>query len=206
MRSVVVVLGVLLVTAVACMAGNPSAPCTPAGTWYGGSPDAGFPYYHMTLTPISPTRFATRGQLASEIASAGYLSATDWTGDEIKTGPKTYKGTIMSMWQWNPESAPEGVNAMLPELDFIPYSIKMLDCDTFEGTIRHWYVYYNFTNDITPLSKTSRPPDVVMDFNPPIVEVYHRAPESCPGCPFPPTAGNATAAPTSKFGKALPRR
>jgi hypothetical protein len=91
---------------------------------------------------------------------------------------------------------------MPPELDFIPFNIKMLDCDTFQGTIRRWYVYYNFTNDITPLSKTSRPPDVVRDFNPPIVEVYHRAPDSCPGCPFPITPSNATAAPE----KALPRR
>ncbi len=205
MRKLVLVLSMLLITAAACLATNPPSKCTVAGTWYGGAPDAGFPYYHMTLTPITDTRFATRGQLASEIVSAGYLSSTDWTGDEVKIGANTFTGYIMSMWQWNPAYAPDGVNPNLPEMDFIPYTIQMLDCNTFQGTIRHWYIYYNFTNDITPLSDTSRPPDVVMDFNPPMVEVYHRAPNSCPGCPFQPTASSTANAPTS-LDKRLPRR
>ena len=208
MRNVIVVVIVLLVTAATCLAGGPSSPCTLAGTWYGGSPDAGAPYYQMTFTPITGNRFATRGQFAPEIASMGYLSATDWTGDETKVGPNTYKGYIMAMFQWNPDSTlrPPTADPMLPELDFIPYTIQMLDCNTFQGTIRHWYVYYNFTNDITPLSKRSRPPDAVMDFDPPIVEVYRRAPDSCPGCPFATTPSSATAAPASRLGKALPRR
>ena len=205
MRCVVAALSVVLVTAATCLASSPAANCTLAGTWYGGSPEVGFPYYHMTFTPITATRFSTRGQ-GFEIASAGYLAATDWTGDLSKNGTNTFKGYIMSMWQWDPASAPVGVDPALPEMDFIPYTIRLLDCNTFQGTIRHWYVYYNFTNDITPLSKASRAPDQVMEFNPPIVEVYRRAPNTCPGCPFPSTTSSTMAAPAVKLGKGLPRR
>ena len=177
MRNVALALIVLFATAAPCLAGNGNgnANCTVAGTWYGGSPDAGSLYYQTTFTPVTPTNF---------------------------------KGYIMSMYQWDPVSPllPPGVDPALPEMDFIPYSIDFLDCNTFQGTIRHWYVYYNFTNDITPLSKNSRPPDLVMDFDPPIIEVYHRAPNSCPGCPFASVSSSSTAAPMSRSGKDLRRR
>ena len=188
MRNVALALIVLFATAAPCLAGNGNgnANCTVAGTWYGGSPDAGSLYYQTTFTPVTPTNFSSRWQYNPEIASLGCLHATDWSGDISRSRPGEFKGYIMSMYQWDPVSPllPPGVDPALPEMDFIPYSIDFLDCNTFQGTIRHWYVYYNFTNDITPLSKNSRPPDLVMDFDPPIIEVYHRAPNSCPGCPF----------------------
>lgn len=37
------------------------------------------------------------------------------------------------------------------EIAFTPAALK--PHSTFQGTIRHWYVYVNFTNDITPLPK-----------------------------------------------------
>jgi len=204
MRNVAVVLVFLFGSVAACLGqSGTNANCTLAGTWYGGSPDAGFPYYHMTLTPLTSSSFSTRGQYDSEIGSLGYLHATDWTGDLTQNGKKTFRGFIMSMWQWDPASnlLPPGVDAALPEMDFIPYNVEFLDCNSFKGTIHHWYVYFNFTNDIKPLSKQSRPPDLVMDFDPPIVEIYHRAPNSCPGCPFANATSNMTSVPAWKPGR-----
>jgi hypothetical protein len=153
MRNILVFFLVLLATAAICLGNTGTNPnCTLAGTWYGGSPDAGFPYYHMTFTPVTASRFALRGQYDSEIGSLGYLYATDCTGDQTATGPNTFKGY-----------------------------------------------------DIVPLSRTSRPPDLVMDFKPAIVEVYHRMPNACPGCPFANVTTNTTA-PTSRQVKILPPR
>ncbi len=178
-----------------------NAGCNLSGTWYGGSPDAPAPYYHGTITPISADRFSITFQLALEVQSAGYLRATDWTGELSRTGPHTYSGMAFSMWQIDPNSLtlfPPGVDPSLPELDFIHIkSMEVLDCNTLRFTYDLWALYGNFTNDINPMETPPPPPGLI--FDPMIVEVYHRMPTSVPPAWLSAGASSVVAAPI--YGK-----
>jgi len=161
---------------------NAIAGCDFAGTWYGGSPDVPFPYYHLTINPIGLERYSVIAQYASETQSAGYLHNTVWTGEFSKTGRHSYTGMVFSMWQWDPSSSllPAGVDATLPEMDlFHINSVEVLDHDTLRFTYDKAAVYFSF---MYPMSLKEKPPDpgFVATFDPLLVEVYHRMPTSFP--------------------------
>ena len=206
MRRLVVVVIVLLATSAICFAqgASPTASCTLAGSWYGGMPDAGSPYYHATITPSSGGRFSGMFQ-ANFVYGQPFLTVTHWTGEVSKTGPQTFHGYFMSMAEFDPLTPlppPPGLNLYLPEMDFISYKIELLDCNTFRGTLDVWYTYYNFTNDIKPLIDAPLPPGSVSIVDPPIVEVYHRVPDACTACPSPAsTMSRTTASPAWKLGR-----
>ncbi len=157
-----------------------NAGCNLAGTWYGGDPDtAPFPYYRLNITPISADHFSITAQLVLEIQSVGYLNATDWTGDLYRSGPHSWNGMMIQMLQFNPASAPEGVDASLPEVDFIHIQkVEFLDCNTFGISYDVVAVYFNalYTNMSDPMVTPPNPPGFV--FDPMLTEVYHRIPSS----------------------------
>ena len=158
-----------------------NAGCNPAGTWYGGSPEAPSPYYRLNITPISADHFSITAQLVSEIQSLGFLNATDWTGDLYKSGPHSWNGLMLQMLQWNPASAPAGVDANLPEVDFIHIQkAEFLDCNTFKISYDVVAAYLNFTYaDVpSPLETPPTPPGYTVILDPALVEVYHRIPSS----------------------------
>lgn len=168
----------LLLAAISCFAqqgvGNE---CSPAGHWYGGMPEAGFPYYQAAITSQGGDRYS----IVYQYFSAGgppFLYATDWKGDLIKKHGQTYTGLLSQMLQLDPSSPllPPGVDANLPEMDFIHIDhLEFIDCNTIRITYDTWYVYYNFTNEVKPLQPPP-PPGYIWIIDPPLVEVYHRAP------------------------------
>ncbi|MFN7998331.1 MAG: hypothetical protein U0Q18_32215 [Bryobacteraceae bacterium] len=156
--------------------------CNFAGSWYGGSPDVAFPYYGLTITPISNGRFSVTGQYGSEVQSAGYLHATLWTGEFSKADAHTYRGMLFSMWQWDPLSPllPPGVDPNLPEMDFIHVkTIEFLDCNTIRLSYDFVAVYYNSTYSIMP-PLAPPAPGFIQKFDPLLVEVYYRIPTTVP--------------------------
>jgi len=160
-----------------------NAGCNFAGSWYGGSPDVPFPYYGLTITPISADRFSVTGQYGTEVQSAGYLHATLWTGEFSKSDAHTYSGMLFSMWQWDPKSTllPPGVNPALPEVDFIHIKeLEFLDCNTIRFSYDLVAVYYNFQYSTQPPLAPPLP-GFVLKFDPLLVEVYHRIPTTVSG-------------------------
>jgi hypothetical protein len=195
-----------LLAAVPCAAqGMPNnARCNLAGTWYGGSPDTPFPYYQGAIGWLGGERYSIFFQYAAEVQSVGYLRATDWTGEVAKAGPHSYSGMAFSMAQWDPMSLllPPGVDANLPELDFIHIlSVQLLDCETLQFSYDLLAVYYNFTNDINPRQTSPPPPGFAMKFDPLLVEVYHRMPMSVPA---PWLSTSAATAPPNQANRKLP--
>ena len=175
---------VALLTALPCDAtGTGSATCSLAGTWYGSSPYTPFPYYQLMITETGADQFETLAQLLpANPPPPGYLNITDWTGTFSRSGPHTYSGMLFAMAQWDPNNTtdvPAGIDTSLPELNFIhAKSIEFLDCDTVRFAYDVLYVYENYTYSVTPI-KT--PPDAlgaVVNFDPLLVEVYHRVPTS----------------------------
>ena len=183
MRKVASVLFVLFLATLACFAQiTAPANCSMVGSWYGGMPEAGFPYYQAAITPQGGDRFSIVAQYNSTVVPP-YLSWTDWKGDIVKKHGQTYTGSFFQMLQLDPLSPllPPGVNASLPEVDFIHIDhLEFINCDTIRFTYDKWYVYYNFTNDIKPLQPPP-PPGYIWIIDPPLVEVYHRIPEAGSG-------------------------
>lgn len=178
------VLLVFLIAIVPCFSQGmgTNAGCNFAGSWYGGSPDVPWPYFGLTIAPISADRFSVTGQYGTEVESAGYLHATLWTGEFSKADAHTYSGMLFSIWQWNPASPliPAGVDPALPEVDFIHIkTLQFLDCNTIQFSYDLVAVYYNAIYSTMP-SLAPPPPGFVMNFDPLLVEVYHRIPVVVP--------------------------
>ena len=175
---------VLLLATIPCFSQGVTTPdyCNFTGSWYGGSPDVPFPYYGLTITPITTGRFSVTGQYATEVASAGYLHATLWTGEFARTGVHTYSGMLFSIWQWDPLSPllPPGVDPNLPEEDFIHIkTVEFVNCNSIKLSYDLVAVYYNFTYSIMP-PLPPPPPGFVQKFDPLLVEVYYRMPTTVP--------------------------
>jgi hypothetical protein len=206
MRKVWSILFVLFLATVTCLAqGAGPANCSLQGSWYGGAPEAGFPYYQGLITSQGGDRYSMIFQYGAAVAPP-YLNWTDWKGDLIKKHGQTYTALIFQMLQLDPSSPllPPGVDAGLPEIDFIHIDhLEFIDCNTIRITYDKWYVYYNFRNDIKPLQAPPWP-GYIWIIDPPLVEVYHRIPAAGP--PSPSTDMNSIGPETqAKRGALLPR-
>ncbi len=182
-KKYLLLLMVLLLTAIPCFSQGmgTNAGCNIAGTWYGGSLDAPFPYYRLNIVPISADHMSITAQLMFEFQSQGFLNLTDWTGDLYKSGAHSWKGMIFQMLQLNRDvfTPANGYDADLPEIDFIRISnVEFSDCNTVKFSYDLWAVYYNYTYASVPkpLETPPAPPGFV--FNPLLEEVYSRIPSS----------------------------
>ena len=172
------VLFVLCIATVFCLAqGAAPAKCSLDGTWYGGAPEAGFPYYQVLISSRGGDRYSLVAEYGAAVTPP-YLNWTQWKGDLAKNHAENYTGLLFQMLQFDPLSPglPPGVDPNLPEIDFIYINnLEFIDCNTISITYDRWYVYYNFTNDIKPLQPPQWP-GYIWIIDPPLVEVYHRIP------------------------------
>jgi hypothetical protein len=178
MRTISSIVFAFCLAAVTCLAqGAAPANCGLEGAWYGGAPDAGFPYYQAFIASQGGDRYSAIFEYGAAVTPP-YLNWTQWKGDLVKKHGKSYAALIFQMLQFDPLSPllPPGVDPNLPEIDFIHVDhMEFIDCNTISITYDKWYVYYNFTNDIKPLQEPPWP-GYIWIIDPPIVEVYHRIP------------------------------
>lgn len=183
------VLGTLiLMAALPCVAqqgeGND---CTPAGTWYGGSVVA----YFMTITPAGPAghyAVTAQGMYKNSVLNTSYA------GTIVKNGKK-YEGPTMSLSTQDPSFLGLPPYTTLPDLSVGWVITEMMDCNTLQSTIPFLGLYSaaSIWQPGTPWSGINwlakgkvpldSPPDI--DLIPvltgdikPIVETYHRVPET----------------------------
>jgi len=146
--------------------------CSPAGVWYGG----GELRYVITLTPISETRFAMRGEGAYSQAAWGYTGWTSFSGELIKRKDGRYVGQEIAIYTTSPEMQPP-LNSI--EVDGVRGWMKFIDCDSVQFS----YDFYGAYFDLNKVPFVD-PPDV--NYLPPggISETYRRIPTRCPACSF----------------------
>ncbi len=172
---------VFLLVSIPCFSqGNSAnAGCALTGSWYGGDPAVPFPYYRVTFTPLGGERFLQIAEYTGD--KSDYVGWSNWAGEYIKSGPHSYTGMLSSMWLWNPDSVnkPDGVDAGLPEMDFVRIQkAELIDCNTIRISYDVVAVYFNFTYDTVPLVTPPSPPGFALQGDELIVEVYHRMPAS----------------------------
>ena len=184
-HSLILVLLVLFAAAPCVADGTGPAGCSFSGTWYGGDPNVPAPYYHLTITQTSGDRYSTLAQLVPSVPlPPGYVNVTLWTGEFSKTGPQTHSGMFFSMAQWDPTSkdVPVGIDPNTPELNFIhAKQVEFLDCNTIRFTYDVLYVYENYTYAVEPIQTPPTGLGAIVNFDPSLVEVYHRVPTSLSG-------------------------
>ena len=161
--------------------------CTPAGTWYGGSAVA----YQMTITPAGP---AGHYMVTAQPMYKNSVMSTLYTGMSVKNS-NVYEGNGMSLSTQDPAFLNPPPIGKLPDIVVGWFVMQMVDCNTIKNTIPFLGVYFGASiwqpgtpwtginwlpNAKIPLLS---PPDV--DLIPvltggtkPIVETYHRLPET----------------------------
>jgi len=180
------ILFVLLVS-VPCVAQGFGNSCDVTGTWYGGSEYQ----YLWTFTPMAAGRYYSITQPGFDNRPFGYVAWTNWTGEIVKTGARTYDSSGMSYWIWDQAAAEAfmaqtGItfDAGLPEVDIVHSRIRLIDCNTFTSTIDVYAGYFSFTPEKRPFVDT---PDIdwlqILYPGVTLVETYHRMPATCPICP-----------------------
>jgi hypothetical protein len=170
--------------------------CDLSGTWYGGS-DPHFQYL-WSNTPVGAGRYYSSIQLGFDYHQLGYVHATPWAGETIKTGSKTFDVYGISYWLWDPAAAAlfdPGIDPSLPEVDIVRSRVTLIDCNTMTNTVDVYGAYFNFTPGTTPFVTP-----VDMDFLPngPITETYHRMPTTLAGLQPAVAAATVSAAPAFK--------
>jgi hypothetical protein len=163
--------------------------CDISGTWYGGG-DPHFQYLWST-TPMGAGRYHFVGPLGFDYHLFGYVHATPWDGEAIKSGSKTFDVYAISYWLWDPVAAAAfdpTIDPSLPEVDIVRSRVTFIDCDTFTNTVDVYGAYFNFTPEKTPFVTP-----VDMNYLPggPITETYHRMPTTLAG--FPPAVASSRA-------------
>ncbi len=158
-------------------------PCTPAGTWYGGSVVA----YRITITPAEP---AGHFSVLTEAMYKNSVISTTWTGQISKSG-KIYQGSMSALSTQDPQYMNPPPFTALPDIAAGWFTFELKDCNTMKSVIPFLGLYSGagiwepgtpwtgikwLPNAKVPLID---PPD--MDLIPfltgdtkPIVETYHR--------------------------------
>ncbi len=119
----------------------------------------------------------------------GYIAWTNWTGELVKTGARTFESYGIAYWVWDPEAAALlGVDTTSPELDIVHARVELVDCNTFKYTIDLWAGYFSFDPETTKPFVAQ--PDIdwlqlsLAPGETELKETYYRMPTACPGCPF----------------------
>jgi hypothetical protein len=157
-------------TEYAAKSGVTGSPCTPAGTWRGGSSydTAGDPYddlgvrYLLTMVPIGRNRFTALWE-GSYVTPPGYTRMTQYSGELVKDGDGTYDCIGMAYFSSSSTFPPDS----LPQVWVIHGKMEVVDCNTVRFTWDTFNVYdwhsQPFVDD--PLLQPAATP---------IVEVYKR--------------------------------
>ena len=122
--STILVLGLLL--GAGSLEAGQGGKCSPEGTWYGHN-DGGEAWI-VTITRSGPSSFTTVMDYGANVLDSVVVASTDWRGEFVKTGPKSYDWTTMALLRGDP-------NAPVPPfaLGFCPLTAEFTGCDSWQG-------------------------------------------------------------------------
>jgi len=98
--------------------------CSPEGTWYGYN-DEGFVWI-VTISRSGPNSFTTVMDWGANLNEPWMAGSTDWRGELVKTGPRSYDWTTMALYSTNEPTIPF-------VLGYGPFTAEFTGCDSFTG-------------------------------------------------------------------------
>lgn len=151
-------------------AARSGGPCSPAGTWRGGSSldPAGDPYddlgvrYVLTVVPIEDGRFSVLWE-GSYVTPPGYARMTQYSGELVRKSDGQYECIGMAYFNTSSTFPPDS----LPQVWVIHGYMEELDCDKVKFTWDTFNVY-DWHSEPFVDAPLFQPAEL------PIVEIYKR--------------------------------
>ena len=164
------ILLVILTLVVTTAWASGTGPCSPAGTWRGGSSydPAGDPYddlgvrYVMTIVPIERGRFSVLWE-GSYVIPPDYARMTQYSGELVKQSDGRYECIGMAYFNTSTTFPPDS----LPQVWVIHGYMEELDCNTVKCTYDTFNVYDWHSEPYVD-------PPLFQPAEVPIVEIYKR--------------------------------
>jgi hypothetical protein len=114
---------ILTLGAAGAMAGQ-GGNCSPEGTWYGYN-DQGYVWI-VTISRSGPSSFTTVMDWGANLNEPWMAGSTDWRGEMVKTGPRSYEWTTMALYSTGDPTLPF-------VLGLCPVTAEFTSCDSWEG-------------------------------------------------------------------------
>jgi hypothetical protein len=142
--------------------------CSPEGTWYGYN-DEGLVWI-VTISKSGPKSYTTVMDNSINPIDPALTASTDWRGEFVKSGPRTYKWTTMAFW--SVKTAPD---QPIPfGLGLWPLTARFTSCNSWEGTGECSF-YGFFNHDADPFKD-----GFLLFSNPPLQALFKRMPMTFP--------------------------
>jgi hypothetical protein len=168
-QAIVFVIGLMaLVASAVPVVGGTGNKCSPAGTWYGGS-DA--TKYLMTISPRGGNSYSVAVDGAYTLGGIGVEANTNYRGEMVKSGPRLYRGRMISILSYYGDPPPTPISAL--EIDAVSGFMELTSCHELTSTINYFVAYFGWGAE--PFVDE---PDIdlldLLNGGQPIVETYQR--------------------------------